>query len=256
MTLSNVGSYAFDVEVGAGGLHYPNGAFSTVMFAAGIWLGAVVGGAPRVTVAEYSFEYRPGSAVGAMPEPQDNPWLKVFKLHRVYADPLARDFALADYNQFAVSRGAPAVNVLPGGSLSIRGDQMCWSVCNDFDASAHDSAPGATNPLQVEVQQTTWAYDRPGTLGNSIFVEFKIINRGPILLTDMHVGLWADPDLGGFIDDLVGCDTTRSLGYCYNATNADEEYGAMPPAAGIDLLQGPFSSALGQRLPMTAFVGY
>jgi hypothetical protein len=174
----------------------------------------------------------------------------------VYADPGARDFALADYNQYAVPRGAPSVNVLPDGSLSIRGDQMCWSVCNDLDASAHNSYPGATNPLQVEVQQTTWAYNRPGPAGNSIFIEFKIVNRGPILLTDMHLGLWADPDLGGFSDDLVGCDPTRSLGYCYNATNADAEYDEMPPAVGIDLLQGPFSSALGHRLPMTAFIGF
>jgi hypothetical protein len=256
MVLSNVGSYAYNAITGAAGLHYPKGTPSAVLFAAGLWLGASVGGAPRVTVADYSWEYRPGSAVGAMPEPPNSPWLRVYKLYRTYADPVARDIVLSDYNEYAVPRGAPIVNVLPDGSLSIPGDQMCWSVCNDLDASAHDSPSGATNPLQVEVAQTTWAYDRPGPFGNSVFIEFKIINRGPILLTDMHLGLWVDPDLGGFADDLVGCDTTRSLGYCYNENNGDADYGSTPPAVGIDLLQGPFSSALGHRLPMTAFVGY
>ena len=256
MWLSNFGSYAYNSIAGAAGLRYPKGTPSSVVYAAGIWLGALVDGAPRVTVAEYAWEYQPGSAVGAMPEPPGSPWLHVFKLYRTYADPLARDVALDEYNQYAVSRGAPIVNVLPDGSLSIPGDQMCWSVCNDLDASAHESAPGATSPLQVEVQQTTWAYDRPGPFGNSEFIEFKIINRGPILLTDMHLGLWMDPDLGGFDDDLVGCDTTRSLGYCYNETDADAEYDTTPPAVGIDLLQGPFSSAIGHRLPMTAFAGY
>jgi hypothetical protein len=256
MALSNVGSYAFAEISGSAGLIYPKGTPSAVVFAAGIWLGAIVDGAPRVTVADYAFEYQPGSAVGAMPEPPNNPWLHVYKLHRVYADPGERDLVLADYNTFAVSRGAPIVNVLPDGSLSIRGDQMCWAVYNDLDASVHDSPSGATNPLQVEVAQTTWAYDRPGPFGNSVFIEFKIINRGPILLTDMHLGLWVDPDLGGFTDDLVGCEPTRSLGYCYNENNTDLEYDTTPPAVGVDLLQGPFSTALGHRLPMTAFTGF
>jgi len=256
MVLSNVGSYAFGEISLSPGLFYPKGTPSAVVFAAGLWLGATVGGAPRVTVADYEFEYRPGSAVGAMPEPPGNPWLHVFKLHRVYADPGERDLALSDYNQYALSRGAPNVSVLPDGSLSIRGDQMCWSVCNDLDAAAHTSSSGATSPLEVEVAQTTWAYDRPGPFGHSIFIEFKIINRGPIAFDDMHLGLWVDPDLGGFTDDLVGCDTTRSLGYCYNANNNDLEYGETPPAVGLDLLQGPFSSAAGQRLAMTAFAGY
>ena len=256
MALSNVGSYAYGAISGSPGLFYPKGTPSSVVFAAGLWLGATVGGAPRVTVADYEFEYRPGSAVGAMPEPPGSPWLHVFKLHRVYADPGERDIVLADYNEFAVSRGAPTVSVLPDGSLSIRGDQMCWSVCNDLDASAHVSPSGATNPLEVEVAQTTWAYDRPGPFGRSIFIEFKIINRGPIAFDDMHLGLWVDPDLGGYTDDLVGCDTTRSLGYCYNENNTDLEYDATPPAVGLDLLQGPLSSPAGQRLRMTAFAGY
>src|SRR5262249_26462003 len=159
--------------------------------------------------------------------------LHVFRLFRTYASPVDRDVALEDYNNDALSRGAPIVNVLPDGSLSIPGDQMCWAVFNDLDASAHLSLPGATNPLQIEVQQTTWAYDRPGPFGNAIFVQYKLLNRGPINLADLHLGIWVDPDVGGFADDRVGCDSTRSLGYAYNATNADQEYGAQPPAVGF-----------------------
>jgi hypothetical protein len=55
----------------------------------------------------------------------------------------------------------------------------------------------------------------------------------------MFVSLWADPDLGGFTDDLVGVDTTLSLGYCYNATNNDQLYGLTPPAIGYDFFRGP-----------------
>jgi hypothetical protein len=89
-----------------------------------------------------------------------------------------------------------------------------------------------------------------------VFSRFKIINRGPSTLKAMRVAFWSDPDLGGFTDDLVSCDSTRSLGFCYNATNSDAVYGATPPAVGLDLLRGPFSQAAGQPLQLTAFTSY
>lgn len=256
MALTNEGSFAFDAISLGPGLFYPKGTVASVVFAGGLWLGATVGGTPRVTAVDYEFEFRPGGAVGGVAEPPGAPDLRVYKLLRNYSDTFQRDEALAEYTAGAVSRGAPPVSVLADGSLSIRGDQMCWAVYNDLDASAHTSSSGSTSPLQVEIQQTTWAYDGPAPLGNSVFIEFKIVNRGPIAFTDMHLGLFLDPDLGGFTDDLLGCDTTRSLGYCYNSTNFDQVYGSKPPAVGIDLLQGPFSPAVGHRLPMTAFVSY
>src|SRR5262249_31095364 len=57
-----------------------------VVFASGLWLGATVGGAPRVTVSEYDAEYEPGSAVGGVPEPFAPAPLKVYKLLRTYAN--------------------------------------------------------------------------------------------------------------------------------------------------------------------------
>jgi hypothetical protein len=155
-----------------------------------------------------------------------------------------------------VPRGAPPVIVLADGSLSITGDQMLWSVYNDVPKGpAHNGASSAL-PLGVEVQQTAWAYDHSVPLGNVVFMRFRIINRRLLTLSNMHVGVWSDPDLGGFSDDLVGCVSTEGLGYCYNATNADEQYGATPPALGFDMLQGPFSLALGTRLAPTAFIGF
>ena len=71
----------------------------------------------------------------------------------------------------------------------------------------------------------------------------------------MYVSLWADPDLGGSTDDLVGCDTTLSLGYCYNATNSDQTYGSAPPAVGYDFFLGP-RTPLGDTLGLTSFNKY
>ena len=67
---------------------------------------------------------------------------------------------------------------------------------------------------------------------------------------------------------MVGCDSTLSLGYAYNADNDDDQYGSAPPAVGCALLRGPAvvtgylsdtALSFGQRLPgyknlpMTAF---
>ena len=261
MVVKNTGSFAYDTQNGAPGLEFPKGSGHTVVFAAGLWLGVVVDGAVRVSVAEYSDDFKPGAAAGGTPENSANPALKVYKLNRVYSngaggiDAVARDAALADYLAGAVPRGAPPVIVLGDGSLSITGDQMLWSVYNDFSkGSSHNGASSAL-PLGVEVQQTAWAYDHSVPLGNAVFMRFRIINRGSLTLSNMHVALWSDPDLGGFVDDLVGCVSSQGLGYCYNATNADQYYGATPPALGLDMLQGPFSLALGTRLAPTAFIG-
>ena len=70
----------------------------------------------------------------------------------------------------------------------------------------------------------------------------------------MYCGLWFDPDLGGFADDLVGYDRGRNLGFCYNATNSDLVYGSTPPAVGVDLLKRPGSTPGG--LTSTSFAMY
>ena len=254
MVVKNTGSFAFDTQTGSAGLEFPKGSGRTAVFAGGLWVGALVGGEPRVSVAEYSDDYRPGMAVGGVAEAPGAPALKVYKLDRVYPDATSRDAALADYTLGAVPRGAPPVTVLGDGTLSIAGDQMLWSVFNDLGkGSAHNGA-GSALPLGLEVQQTTWAYNRPGVLGNTLFMRYRLINRSASTLSQTRVSLWSDPDLGGFVDDLVGCDTTRSLGFCYNATNTDQQYGAAPPAVGFDLLQGPSGAGVG--LTMRSFNRY
>ena len=83
----------------------------------------------------------------------------------------------------------------------------------------------------------------------------------------MFVGLWNDIDIGD-AQDLVGSDTTLSLGYMYK-TQADNLYGNNPPAVGMDFFQGPIVPSPGdtanvsgrkvpdfRNLPMTSFAKY
>jgi hypothetical protein len=245
MVVKNTGSFAYDTEGGGAGLEFPKGTGKTAVFAAGLWFGALVNGDVRVSVAEYSDDYHPGQAVGGVPDDPAAAYNKVYKLNRVYldasgnVDAATRDAVLADYNLGAVPHGAPPVTVQPDGSLDILGDQMLWSVYNDFRPGVEHNAAASILPLGIELQQTTFAFSRQGPLGNTIFTRYKIINRGGNTLTDAYLSQWSDPDLGGFTDDLVGCDTTLSVGFVYNATNNDEQYGGQPPSVGYDFLQGP-----------------
>ena len=254
MFVTNTGSFAWDKTTSAAGLEFPRGSGETAVFAAGLWLGAKVGGAIRIALAEYSDEYGPGSALGGVPEDPNSPEVKVYKLNRVYSSTGARDSALADYTAGAVPRGAPPVTVQGDGSLDILGDQMLWAVYNDVDPTNHNNRAGSTPPLGVEVQQTTFAFDEPGPLANTVFIRFKILNRGGNTLDSTYAAIWSDPDLGGATDDLVGCDSTRALGFVHNAPTSDAVYGAQPPSAGFDLLKGP--SVGGSPLPIGSFTKY
>ena len=205
-----------------------------------------MGGETRVALAEYSMEYRPGPMAGGTFLP-DSPDFRVYKLSRDDTT------GSGDWMARAVPLGAPTdpTGTMPG----IVGDQTLWTVFNDADPTRHTNDPGNTLPLGVEVQLLGFAYDRPGALGNVIYLSYRLINKGGNTLANTYVSIWVDPDLGGASDDLVGVNVPAALGYCYNATNADNVYGSTPPAVGFDLLQGPRADG-GGRLALASFNKY
>lgn len=254
MLVAPGGWFAFDPETFSAGLEFPKGSGKTMLFTSGLWLGALVDGQTRVSVAEYSDQYQRGAMVGGVADDPTRPEYHVYRLDRHYVSTAVRDSELVAYNAGAVPYGAPIVTVLPGGDLDILGDQMLWHVYNDAGPFRF-GRPGSIEPLGVEVQQTAYAFNRLGALGNTVFMKFRIINKGVSLLQDLHASLWSDPDLGGYNDDLVGSDPPRSMGYCYNATNNDAIYGSSPPAIGYDLLGArKFDDA--SPMHATAFMQY
>lgn len=248
MFITNTGSFAWDKTSGNAGLIYPKGTSKTCVFAAGLWMGGRVGGATRVCVSEYSDEYGPGAMIGAVPDDPTKAEYHVFKLLR------ADTTGLGDYNWNAVPHGAPAVAIQGDGSLDILGDEMMWAVYNDAAVGNHTNRAGSTAPLGVEVQQTTFAFNRQGALGSTVFIQYRIINKGGNLIDSCFVSQWSDPDDGNATDDLVGCDTTLSVGFVYNGTNNDAIYGTSVPSVGYDFFQGP--KVGGNPLPMTSFNKY
>jgi hypothetical protein len=248
MFVTNHGSFAWDLQTGNPGLEYPKFSGKTAVFAAGLWIGAKVNNSIRATVAEYSQEYAPGPMANGTYQP-DIPRFKCYRIDR-------GNTTSSDYLNWPVEDGAPTDSL---GNPLLLGDATIWSVYNDADASLHTNEAGSTAPLGLEVQQTTFAFNRAGTLGDIIFMKFKILNKGGNTLDSTYISVWSDPDLGGAGDDLVGCDTTLSLGFCYNATNNDQLYGATPPAVGFDFFRGPIvqvSPSVYDTLGMSSFNKY
>ncbi|MFH2037024.1 MAG: hypothetical protein ABIJ45_11520 [Candidatus Zixiibacteriota bacterium] len=249
MFVTNHGNFARDLSGYFGydaGTFFPYVADSLIesgeldkycVYASGLWVGAIdsATGEKRVTIAEFSDEYVPGPMSGGTFMPDE----ASFKVYKLYSDSLASN-PNDDYTNFPFHHGAPWDTTDAGDTIpAMIGDQMLWAVYNDADPDQHNNGSGETLPLGIEIRQTTFAFDRTDELGNMIFVRLQIFNKGANTLDSCFFSLWSDPDLGGSGDDLVGCDTTLSVGYVYNATNTDQYYGSTPPCVGYDFFQGP-----------------
>ena len=126
------------------------------------------------------------------------------------------------------------------------------------------------------MQRTIWGYRDRGCLDYVIFVRSRLINRSGSPIDSMFVSQWSDPDIG--YDEVVGCDTTRDLGFAYDRYLIDnynyrdspnEVFGTRAPALGYALLHAPqvpgpggiartaFTSKPGwKNLRMTAFSNF
>ncbi len=248
MVVTNHGSIAYDLITGNAGLIFPKGSTHTAVFASGLWVGAKVAGDIRLAIGEYSQEFTPGVMRGGV-SVADQDSFRNYKIVR-------GNTTSSDYLNWPWPHGAPLDSL---GNPLLLGDATIWSVFNDADPGVHTNDAGSTDPLGLEVQQTVFAFNRAGPLGSIIFVKWKFINKGANTLDSTYVSVWSDPDLGGFTDDLVGCDTTLSIGYVYNATNQDQQYGSTPPAVGYDFFRGPIvqvSPGVYDTLGMTSFNKY
>ena len=124
----------------------------------------------------------------------------------------------------------------------LKGDQTLWSVYND-KGNVHSETNG--EPIGMEIRAQYFAFATNDEINNMTFYSYELINRSTYTLTGTYFSQWVDTDLGWYLDDYVGCDVGRGLGYCYNGLPIDgsgqpQAYGAHPPAIGVDFFQGPY----------------
>ncbi len=274
--LSSNGIYFYNRITGNDGLFWPAHSGKNAVFTAGPWLVGIGANDDSLHSAscDYSTEYQPGPIVSTYDgdsinassdaaNPRDKKW-NIMVLSKSTSP---TDSTYQAWVQNAAQTGAPLTS---DGKPLIIGDQAAYWVMNDLSMTGHN-AVSVTPPMGIEVHNYVFGFDKSGTLGQTLFMKLTFVNRSTVNYDSCFVGWFSDIDLGDANDDLVGCDTTRNLGYTYNGNPADAVYGNNPPADGYVLLEGPkvpsanpADSAIvsGVRisgyknLPMTSFVKF
>jgi hypothetical protein len=247
--VQNDGSFGENPQTGGSGLFYPKGQRNlAIIYTAGLWICGKIGEEYRSAVNCYGSEFQPGAI---LPDgTPDETTLEKYKIYMYHKGDVIE--------QEALDQGCPT---------EVLGDQMMFCVYNDI--MDHSNVWGSP-PIGVEVQQTVFAFNRTGALGHTIFMRYRVINKGDNDLTEAYVGMFYDPDLGNANDDYTGCDTVLGLAIVYNGDGYDESYGVEVPALGSDFFQGPIVDAPGETatlpdgtvlvdkkvLPMTAYFAY
>jgi len=153
-----------------------------------------------------------------------------------------------DWYEWPFDLGAPYYDLNQNGTydpdIDIAGlldaDQVIWFAVNDFDPDLTHNLYGSP-PIGLEAQYTLWAYKNEGRLGQFFYKRVKLINKSGNILEDFYISQWSDPDILDASDDLVGCDSTTSLMYCYSS-EGDRGFDGFyipEPSIGYKIIQGP-----------------
>jgi hypothetical protein len=225
--LSNNGIFAENPYTNSNGFFYPQGQRErSLIFTSGFFVVGKLNGELRTAAVQYSTEFQPGPILpdGTPSDPED-PQNKIYKYNK--GDVI---------DQEALDQGCPD---------EVLGDMMLFCVFNDF---ADHAGVFTLPPIGIEVRLTAYAFNRTGALGNTVFLQYEIVNKNAEghTLEDAYVGMFYDNDLGNGGDDAIGCDPSLDLAYAYNATNYDQVYQVGPPAFGSVVLQGPLVYAPGE----------
>ena len=124
------------------------------------------------------------------------------------------------------------------------GDYTLFWVFND-KGNIHTETGGTQ--IGIEVRGQAFGFKTNDEINNMTFYSYEVFNRSSFKLNSTYFTIWNDADLGYYLDDYVGCDVTRGLGYIYNAEAFDPTiagangYGDYPPALGCDFFRGPLA---------------
>ena len=150
---------------------------------------------------------------------------------------------LGDYPLYDLDSEIDCRTRLVTDPVPLFGDFTMYWIFND-KGNIHTESQG--EPIGMEIQAQMFGFNTNDEINNMTFCNYVLINRGSLTLQETFFCQWVDSDLGNFIDDYIGCDVERGLGYSYNGDNNDEGsstgpgYGSQPPAIGVDFFEGPY----------------
>ncbi len=276
---------------------YPAGTGKSVGFTAALWMsGYDAMGQLHVAAQTYrqdGNDYWPGplDASGALDYTTSQKWAKIWKVRRSEVNSFlaltTHDLSNtpqsiltwpAKGNTYAAGKAGAALTVtngmapfvdlngdgnyqpLSGEYPAFPGEQALWWVFSD-NGPTHSQTNA--QPLKVEVQVLAYAFKRNTLIDNVVYYDYTIVNRSPNTYTDFRLALWSDIDLGYYLDDFIGFDSSHRMGVTYNATLSDGQvagypagsYGANPPIAGITMVRLP-GDAGASKVPVGSYMYY
>ena len=149
------------------------------------------------------------------------------------------DPTLGDYPWYDFLQEIDCGNRRREDRVPLYGDQTYYWIFND-KGNVHTESLG--EPIGMEIRAQSFAFSTNDEINNMTFCNYVLINQGTQTLTNTFFSQWVDCDLGGHVDDYVGCDVQRGLGYSYNGDAFDEAtsysigYGEHPASHGHRLL--------------------
>ncbi len=156
----------------------------------------------------------------------------------------AKLIIIKDMAPFVDLNGNGIYEPLAGEYPDIKGDQALWWVFSD-NGPAHTLTNGS--PLNVEIHAMAYGYNRGTLIDNVVYFEYNIINRSSNNYYNTRIGIWDDIDIGYYLDDYQGFDSTWRMAIGFNATNDDgagaghpaNSYGMNPPQTGLTIVSMP-----------------
>ena len=260
---------------------YPNGSRKNINFAGAIWMSAY-DAASQLHISAQTYrqggnDYWPGplDASDTLTYTTSANWAKIWKVYRTdiqYFQSLTTHTtantptAILTWpgkgNTNAQGNGGAPLTVITdmapfidlnsngiyepllGEYPDVRGDEALWWVFSD-NGPTHNQSNGI--PLGVEVHASSYAYNRGTLIDNVVYYEYTFTNKSVNNYSNMRVAQWDDIDLGYYLDDFIGFDSTWRMGIDYSGTPCDgcgggnpaNSYGFDPPQSAITMIVLP-----------------
>lgn len=261
-------------------------------FAGSIWIGGLDGGGQlkiaAMTYRQTGYDFWPGPldpATGSTDADVCNEYDKIFKITRKEVEdhvfgvatsdavknwpgngikndrPLLAPFydingdnfydpiGSGDYPYYDVYNKAEKDN-LGVCKAKLFGDATLWWVFND-KGDIHTETGGQSIGLEIRAQ--AFGFKTNDDINNMTFYNYEVVNRSTFSLNKTYFTVWTDADLGCYLDDYVGCDIGKGLGFIYNSDGNDATcngangYGEFPVALGCDFFKGPLADPLDMK---------
>jgi hypothetical protein len=212
---------------------WPAGSGVEYLFGAGLWVGGLVGGAPSTATAFPGFEFRPAD------DPRDVMYRsrEGARGGRRAPHPLADDDRDGRVDEDRLNGYDNDGDGRVDEDFAAIADQML--ACEYADDVV--AVPNHT-PLHLAVHQESYAWRHP-RYDDFVAIRYRITNTGTEAITDMHAGVFVDPDIGRrnvagyYNDDAFGStpdgDGATRLVYAFDA---DGDGGMTPGYLGLMVL--------------------